>query len=152
MSAKAEVYRSEAPFLVSPRCTAAVYVSGTAEIEAPGEVGDKGHYQWYGAGMTDASGGGGEPTLVTSDGLISGTLAGDVVVFAGAVFELDGTVTGNLIVEFGGSAIVRGAVGGSIRNRGGHVHLLGAAGGVVDAAPGAVTVIEPGAVIKARKP
>ena len=61
------------------------------------------------------------PTLVTSDGQVDGTLVTEV-----------------LIVEFGGNAIVRGTACGSIRNRGGHVHLLGVAGEVVDAAPGTV--------------
>ena len=98
--------------------------------------------------MADEAGRAGRPTLVTSDGQVGGTLVGDVVVFAGAVFELEGTVTGDLIVEFGGGAIVRGTVRGSIRNRGGHVHLLGTTGEVVDAAPGAITVIEPDAVVR----
>ena len=54
--------------------------------------------------MADEAGIARRPTLITSDGQVGGTLVGDVVVFAGAVFELDGTVTGDLIVEFGGGA------------------------------------------------
>lgn len=56
-------------------------------------------------------------------------------------------VTGDLIWEFGGEAIVRGTIRGAIRNRSGRVHLLGAAGEVVDAT-GATTFVERDAVVR----
>ena len=86
-------------------------------------------------------------TVVAVDEQVNHTIEGDVVVAAGGFLELDGVITGDLVVDGGAYAIVRGTVAGVVRNGGGHLHLLGSASEVIDTAPRAVTVVEPGAVI-----
>lgn len=98
--------------------------------------------------MPDWSGEVKGPVIMREDATVVGTIKGDVMVLAGAALQLAGVVTGDLMVEIGGRAVVRGTVWGCIRNRGGHVHLYGAAEALVDAAAGAVTIIEPGARLK----
>ena len=101
--------------------------------------------------MSDWSGKVAGPVVYRDDATVVGMIVGDAMVLAGATLQLDGTVTGNLVVEIGGKAIVRGVVGGSIRNRGGEVRLFGTADDVVDAAAGAVTIVDPKAHLKARR-
>ena len=82
------------------------------------------------------------PVILREDAVVDGLIDGDVMVLGGATLELGGAIVGDLMVEVGGRAVVRGSVGGAIRNRGGHVQLYGTAGSVVEAAPGSVTIVE----------
>ena len=59
---------------------------------------------------------------------LTGTVLGDLVVSRGLHVELTGVLTGHLIVEAGGSAIVWGQVGRGIINRGGDADVFGSIG------------------------
>ena len=87
--------------------------------------------------------------LGRKDETVGETVVGDLAVLGPAVLTLEreGVVTGDLLVEFGGTAGVHGTVLGAVRNRGGSIHLHGKAGALVDAAVGAATVIAPEAVV-----
>ena len=87
--------------------------------------------------------------LVRENEWVSETVFGDLAVLgpAALTLEREGVVTGDLFVEVGAAAVVRGTVLATVRNRGGDVCLYGHAGALVDAAAGAATVVAPEAVV-----
>ena len=94
----------------------------------------------------------GASTFFDRDDRIEEVVIGSAVVLAGVTLEIDGVVTGDLHVEFGGLAVVRGAVKGEVYNHGGRVELFGVVSAVRDVAPGAVTFVDPDAVIRNPTP
>ncbi len=60
--------------------------------------------------------------------MLTGTVLGDLIVTPGIHVELTGVLTGRLIVEAGGSAIVWGRVGRGVVNRGGEADVFGSIG------------------------
>ena len=65
---------------------------------------------------------------VTHDVALHGRVVGGVWVMGGAVLTLYGVVTGDLHVDSGGAAIIRGAVNGAVINKGGRVQVFGTIG------------------------
>lgn len=59
---------------------------------------------------------------------LTGTILGNLVVARGLHVELTGLLTGSLIVEAGGSAIVWGWVGRGVVNQGGDADVFGSIG------------------------
>lgn len=76
---------------------------------------------------------------------LRGTVVGTVTVPDGITFELDGMVTGDLIVETGGRTVVHGTVSGSVVNRGGNIVIYGMVGAIHELA--GTTVIDSNAAI-----
>jgi len=70
------------------------------------------------------------PVLLTRDTIFYGTVVGDMTIAPGVHLELMGSVIGNLIVEDGATASVRGIVSEAVINRGGSVEVFGAVGSI----------------------
>ena len=68
------------------------------------------------------------PLYPTESCMLTGTVLGDLVVARGLHVELTGLLTGYLIVEAGGSAIVWGRVCRGVVNRGGEADVFGPIG------------------------
>lgn len=67
------------------------------------------------------------------------------------MLELTGMITGDLDIEVGARAIVRGTVNGTVCNHGGHVEIFGSVGAVVDRSPEAQTIVDAEALIGGRQ-
>jgi hypothetical protein len=67
---------------------------------------------------------------ITHDVILRGTVQGDDWVTGGAALTLYGLVAGDLHVDEGGCAIVRGTVSGAVINKGGRVQVFGTVGEV----------------------
>lgn len=65
------------------------------------------------------------PLTLECDLLMRGRVKGAVTVPAGSRLDLEGVIMGDLIVQEGGAAVVRGAVAGTLVNHGGDVEVLG---------------------------
>ncbi len=65
------------------------------------------------------------PLTLDCDLVMRGRVKGNVTVPAGSRLDLEGTIMGDLIIEDGGAAIIRGAVAGVVINHGGDVEVLG---------------------------
>ncbi|NTJ63088.1 hypothetical protein G6M50_07760 [Agrobacterium rhizogenes] len=61
-----------------------------------------------------------------------GLITGSLTVPKGRICELHGTISHDLIVEPGATAVVYGTVAGLLRNQGGDVRVFGSVGSVVD--------------------
>jgi hypothetical protein len=59
------------------------------------------------------------PLVVERDLDVVGTIAGDALVRSAQTLHLRGSITGNLTLEPGASAIIYGTVNGRVRKRGG---------------------------------
>ena len=59
------------------------------------------------------------PFSIDRDLEIRGTIIGDATVWPNSTVHLVGTITGNLTIEKGGSAVVYGRVEGRVHKRGG---------------------------------
>jgi hypothetical protein len=85
--------------------------------------------------------------VVAEDVNFSGMITGGATVTSGVLFELGGMVCGDLTVERGGQAIIRGTVNGTVRNLGGEVTVHGSVGAVRDLSSDCPTNIKAGAMI-----
>lgn len=90
------------------------------------------------------------PFSVEEDLLFGGMITVGATVRAGKLLDLVGMITGDLDVERGARAIIRGMVNGTVRNHGGYVEISGAVDEVVDLSPEAETIVKHGAQIKGR--
>ena len=61
-----------------------------------------------------------------------GLITGSLTVPKGRFFELHGTISHDLIVEPGATAVIYAGVGGLLRNQGGDVRVFGSVGSVMD--------------------
>ncbi len=68
------------------------------------------------------------PLCPSASCTLTGTILGDLIVALGLHVELTGVLTGRLIVEVGGSAIVWGRVWRGVINRGGEADVFGSIG------------------------
>jgi len=61
-----------------------------------------------------------------------GVITGSLTVPRGRTFELHGTVLHDLVVEAGAVVVVYGSVAGLLKNKGGDVRVFGVVGSVMD--------------------
>jgi len=80
----------------------------------------------------------------------SGMITEGATVKPGVLFELGGMVCGDLTVERGGEAIIRGTVNGTVRNMGGQVAVFGSVGAILDLSSDCWTNVKAGAMIAGR--
>jgi hypothetical protein len=66
---------------------------------------------------------------------------------SGTTFDCRGQVVGDVVVEYGGTAVVRGMVVGKILNAGGTVDLFGMVVAAVNDSENSRTIVHPGAAI-----
>jgi len=90
------------------------------------------------------------PFAIEEDIALYGTITGAAILRSGFRLILHGTIAGSLTVERGSRAIIHGTVAGRIFNEGGRVELFGMADGVANSSLDAVTVIDPGALVRGR--
>jgi hypothetical protein len=81
------------------------------------------------------------PFLIDENLIFRGMIVGGATVRRGVMLELTGMITGDLDIEVGARAIVRGTVNGTVRNHGGYVEIFGSVGAVVDCSPEAQTIV-----------
>ena len=86
---------------------------------------------------------------LSGDLTLTGQVRGTVWVASGTKFDCRGQVVGDVVVEYEGTAVVRGMVVGKILNAGGTVDLFGMAA-AVDESENSKTVVHPGAVITGK--
>lgn len=61
-----------------------------------------------------------------------GVIIGSVTIARGRTFELYGTICHDLVVEAGAIVTIHGSVAGTLKNHGGNVHVFGEVGSVLD--------------------
>ena len=91
------------------------------------------------------------PFLIDEDLAFQGMITGAATVRRGVMLELSGMIVGDLDIEAGARAIVRGSVQGTVRNHGGHVEIFGSVGAVVDLSSEAQTVVDAQALIGGQR-
>ena len=87
------------------------------------------------------------PFLIDENLTFRGMIAGGATVRRGVMLELTGTITGDLDIQVGARAIIRGTANGTVRNHGGYVEIFGSVAAVVDCSPEAQTVVDAKALI-----
>jgi hypothetical protein len=92
------------------------------------------------------------PFLIDENLIFRGIISGEGTVRRAVMLELTGMkltgmITGDLDIEVGARAIIRGTVNGTIRNHGGYVEIFGSVGAVVDYSPEAQTIVDAQALI-----
>ena len=80
------------------------------------------------------------PVIVNDELELWGLAVGSCQVGAGGTLVLNGTVTGDLLVEDGGAVELYGLVVGTVRNRGGVIKVMGSVGGDIITERGMTTV------------
>jgi cytoskeletal protein CcmA (bactofilin family) len=86
------------------------------------------------------------PLTISDDYQMHGIVEGNATVARDGFLHLFGMVTGDLVVEEGASAEVRGTVSKSVFNAG-NLEVFGVVSGRLTSTPDASTTIAPGAVI-----
>ena len=88
------------------------------------------------------------PYHVREDTIITGMIAGDLIVEGKIQLDLRGMVTGNVIAKAGSSIEIHGMVIGTVVNRGAEITIHGMVGGVANIDENAKTNIVRGAVVR----